>query len=164
MNDREQRRLTEFDGAAETVKRVTEALREHELKPEGFSIRELAEAVIPDGREYVNACDPRKDILVSESFDGVDVTAFLNITGQIVFTKIKEAFQMADFVCSRIVQTIPTRFNGEKIPSVQNLDQPAGNLDEVMPGMRHRGCPQPRNVQFDRTRRDPLLIQAVHED
>ena len=55
---RELKRRYELDGADQTVTHLSEALREGHLKPEDFSIRDLAEALVPDGREWVRLLDP----------------------------------------------------------------------------------------------------------
>jgi hypothetical protein len=64
--------------------------------------------------------------------EGVDVTAFLNVAGQVVHAKILDAYTQEAFVVSKLVQTIPTRLDGEKIPGVGRLKE---NIDEVPPGM-----------------------------
>jgi len=132
INYRELRRRFELDGASATVRHLREALRAGELRPEDFSLRELAEALVPDGREWVRTLDPRGGSSLSESYEGVDVTAFLQVTGQIVYTKILEAYRSEAFVLSRLVQTIPTRLDGERIPGVGRLGDVAA---EVHPGM-----------------------------
>jgi hypothetical protein len=131
---RELKRRYELDGADQTVTHLSEALREGHLKPEDFSIRDLAEALVPDGREWVRLLDPRSagGVSVLESNDGVDVTAFLNITGQVIYSKIMEAYTQEAFVVSKLVDTIPTRLDGEKIPGISRV---AESVDEVGPGM-----------------------------
>jgi hypothetical protein len=56
---RELRRRFDLDGAERTVQHLSEALRERHLRPEDFSLRDLAEALVPDGREWVRLLDPR---------------------------------------------------------------------------------------------------------
>jgi hypothetical protein len=131
---KELKRRYELDGADQTVSHLSEALREGHLKPEDFSLRDLAEALVPDGREWVRMLDPRSagGVTVLESSDGVDVTAFLNITGQVIYSKIMEAYTQEAFVISKLVDTIPTRLDGEKIPGISRV---AETIDEVGPGM-----------------------------
>jgi hypothetical protein len=131
---RELKRRYELDGAEQTVTHLSEALREGHLRPEDFSIRDLAEALVADGREWVRLLDPRSagGVSVVESSDGVDVTAFLNITGQVIYSKIMEAYTQEAFVVSKLVDTIPTRLDGEKIPGISRV---ADEIDEVAPGM-----------------------------
>ena len=131
---RELKRRYDLDGAEQTVSHLSEALREGHLKPEDFSVRDLAEALVPDGREWVRMLDPRSagGVSVVESAGAVDVTAFLNITGQVIYSKIMEAYQQEAFVVSKLVDTIPTRLDGEKIPGIARVTD---TIDEVGPGM-----------------------------
>lgn len=134
LNYRELKRRYELDGAERTVAHLSEALRERHLAPEDFSIRDLAEALVPDGRQWVRLLDPRSggNVSVMESTEGVDVSAFLNVTGQVLYTKILDAYTQEAFVVSKLVQTIPTKLDGEKIPGVGRI---AENIDEIAPGM-----------------------------
>ena len=134
LNYRELRRRYELDGPAKTVQHLHEALDEKSLRPEDFSLRDLAEALIPDGREWVRTLDPRSGGVTPllESGDGVDATAFQNVAAQVVHAKVLEAYQQEAFVASRLVETVPTRLDGEKIPGVSRV---ADQIDEVGPGM-----------------------------
>lgn len=131
---RELKRRYDLDGADQTVSHLSEALREGHLKPADFSIRDLAEALVPDGHEWVRLLDPRSagSVSVLESTGGVDVTAFLNITGQVIYSKIMEAYTQEAFIVSKLVDTIPTRLDGEKIPGISRITE---TIDEVAPGM-----------------------------
>jgi hypothetical protein len=130
---RELKRRYDLDGAARTVQHLSEALRDRHLRPEDFSIRDLAEALVPDGREWVRLLDPRAGgRVVLREADGVDVTAFQNITGQLIYSTILDAYQQEAFIASKLVGTIPTKLDGEKIPGVARVDD---NVDEVAPGM-----------------------------
>ncbi len=131
---RELKRRYDLDGAEQTVNHLSEALRDGHLKPEEFSIRDLAESLVPDGREWVRMLDPRSagSVNVLETGDGVDVTAFRNITGQVIYSKVMEAYRQEAFVVSKLVDTIPTRLDGEKIPGVGRISD---NITEVAPGM-----------------------------
>jgi hypothetical protein len=131
---RELKRRYDLDGADQTVIHLSEALREGHLKPEDFSIRDLAEALVPDGSEWVRLLDPRSagGVSIMESGGAVDVTAFLNITGQVIYSKIMEAYLQEAFVVSKLVDTVPTRLDGEKIPGISRVTD---TIDEVAPGM-----------------------------
>lgn len=130
----ELQRRYELDGAERTVEHLSEALRGGELAAADFSLRELAEALVPDGREWVRMLDPRSagGVALLESFDGVDTTAFSNITSQLIYSKIMEAYTQEAFVMSKLVDTVPTRLDGEKIPGIHRVADAA--LD-VAPGM-----------------------------
>jgi hypothetical protein len=132
INYRELHRRYQLDGPQHTVSHLSEALEQGHLRPEDFSLRDLAEALVPDGREWVRLFDPRGGTPLVEASEGVDVTAFRNITGQVISAKILEAYNQPAFVMSRLVDTVPTRLDGEKIPGVT---RPEGSIDEVAPGM-----------------------------
>jgi hypothetical protein len=131
---RELKRRYELDGADKTVSHLSEALQTGHLKPEDFSFRDLAEALVPDGREWVRMLDPRSSGNVSllEAGDGVDVTAFQNITGQVIYSKILDSYTQEAFTVSKLVQTIPTRLDGEKIPGIARIND---EVEGVGPGM-----------------------------
>lgn len=131
---RELRRRCELDGPDKTVKHLSEALAQGHLKAEDFSLRDLAESLVPDGHQWVRMLDPRNSggVGLLEAGDGVDVTAFLNITGQIIYSKILEAYRQEAFVISKLVDTIPTRLDGERIPGIGRIRD---DVTEVHPGM-----------------------------
>ena len=134
---RELRRRYEADGPEKTVRHLSEALQKGDLKPEDFSIRDLAEGLVPDGHEWVRNMDPRSggSINLTEDTAGIDMTAFLNVTGQVLYSKILDAYQHEAFVISQLVDTIPTRLDGEKIPGIGRIPDEA---TEVEPGMPYR--------------------------
>ena len=131
---RELKHRYELDGPQKTVSHLSEALAQKHLRPEDFSIRDLAEALVPDGHEWVRMMDPRSatGVPLLEATDAVDVTAFLNIAGQVIYSKIMDAYKQEAFILSKLVDTIPTRFDGEKIPSITRVSD---GIEEVHPGM-----------------------------
>ncbi len=103
------------------------------FKPDDFRIREVAEATL--GRGFVEACDPVSGVnvgAVMES-DGVDSTAFSNIIGQIVFSKILAAFTSPDLIGTSLISTTPTRLSGEKLPGVSQIGDKGQVVKEGMP-------------------------------
>jgi hypothetical protein len=131
---RELKRRYDLDGPRRTTAHLSEALTQRQLRPEDFSIRDLAESLVPDGHEWVRSLDPRtaSGVSLQEASEGVDVTAFLNVTGQVIYSRMMDSYLQDAFVMSRLVETIPTRFDGEKIPGIAGL---TGNDEEVHPGM-----------------------------
>ena len=128
---RELKRMYDLSGPEKTVRHLQEALETGDLKSEDFSIRELAEVTLSP--ERVRQMDPRHGgVCLLEAGDGVDVTAFSNITGQVVQAKILEAYAQEAFVLSRLVDTIPTRLDGERIPGIGRISD---EVAEVRPGM-----------------------------
>jgi hypothetical protein len=131
---RELKRRYELDGPQKTTAHICESLKDKTLRADDFSLRDLAEGLVPDGHEWVRMLDPRSSSGVNllEAGDGVDVTAFLNVTGQVIYSKIMEAYTQEAFVVSKLVDTVPTRFDGEKIPGIARVTD---DIDEVRPGM-----------------------------
>jgi hypothetical protein len=128
---RELKRMYELDGAEKTVHHLQEALKSGDLRPADFSIRELAEATLSP--ERVRQMDPRQGgVCLLEAGDGVDVTAFSNITAQVVQARILEAYNQEAFALSRLVETISTRLDGERIPGIGRVSD---EVSEVRPGM-----------------------------
>ena len=103
---RELKQLYEAEGADKTCRRLGAALESKELKPEDFSIKEIAEATL--GVDRVKALDPRSGSSILEAGDGVDVTAFSNITGQLIYFRIMESYQNPGFWASGLIPNIPT--------------------------------------------------------
>lgn len=158
---RELRRRYELDGPQATVWHLRDALQAGHLRPEDFSLRELAEALIPDGREWVRRLDPRSDLTLAESGEAVDASAFLQVTGQIVYTKILEAYQSEAFVLSRLVPTIPTRLDGERIPGVGRLGDVAAPIHPGMP-YPHVGLGE-EYVETPSTTKHGLIVPVTRE-
>jgi len=129
---RELKQMYDKAGPQQTVRHLQEALDQGHLKAEDFSIREIAEVTLGDSR--VRQMDPRNGggISLLEAGEGVDVTAFSNITGQVVQSKIMESYSQEAFVLSQLVDTVPTRFDGERIPGIGRVSD---EVAEVHPGM-----------------------------
>jgi hypothetical protein len=134
VKTRELKRRYELDGPQQTISHLTEALKQGYVRAEDFSIRDLAEGLVPDGHEWVRTMDPRAGggVNLLEAGEAVDVTAFLNVTGQVIYSKIMDAYTQEAFVISKLVDTIPTRLDGEKIPGVAGLK---GQDAVIHPGM-----------------------------
>ncbi len=131
---RELKRRYQLDGADQTVKHLSEALHKKHLRPEDFSIRDLAEALVPDGSEWVRSLDPRSGgMSLMEGSDGVDMTAFQNIASQVVHAKILDAYTQESFVVSKLVDTVPTRLDGEKIPGISRVSSSDSEVGAGMP-------------------------------
>ncbi len=98
-------------------------LEKGEWKADDFQIREVFEHFVPGGSELAKSFNPRRDsgFRLMEANSAVDTSAFSNITGQIVYSAMMEKFRMEELVFSRMVQTVPTQFNGEKIAGIGGI-------------------------------------------
>lgn len=105
----------------------------HGYNENDFSLRELFEEFVPDGREIVGSWSPRSGggrggIMLHES--SVDTSAFNHITGQIVYSTVLDRFNSPQFIASQLCTTVPTQFNGEKIPGVSQIGDEAEIVGE----------------------------------
>src|SRR5262245_37982908 len=75
---------------------MQEAFRNGEWSHVDFSIRDLAEETVDDGHEWVAAMKPGKGQVLYEAGQ-VNSGAFSNITGQIYYNAVLEAYQDEDF-------------------------------------------------------------------
>jgi hypothetical protein len=158
---RELKRMYELDGPERTTRHLSEALREGHLKAEDFSLRELAEATV--GPEWLRRMDPRGGggVHLLEAGDGIDVTAFSNITGQVVYSRILEAYTQEAFVVSRLVDTIPTRLDGEKIAGIGRI---ADQAAEVPPGMPYPNVGMGEDyIETPSTTKRGLIVPVTRE-
>ena len=129
---RELKRMYELCGPERTTQHLRKALEQGHLKAEDFSLRELAEATV--GSAWVKQMDPRNagGVHLLEAGDGTDMTAFSNITGQVIYSTVLAAYAQEAFIMSQAVSSIPTRLDGEKIPGIGRISD---DVAEVRPGM-----------------------------
>jgi len=112
---------------------LREGFAKKELAPADFSIRELVEEFIPDGRELVDTWNPRSggsggSLSVLLEADAVQTSAFSNISGQIIYNEVLTGFNNEEFAFSALIPTVTTQFNGEKIAGIGAT----GDLVEVV--------------------------------
>lgn len=113
------RQLYESLGPVECQEKLANLLESKEVKPEDFSLRELAEAFCGD--QWAKRLNPRNvgrfsNTSLLEAGEGVDVSGFSNITGQILYTKILDGWKQTVDTAEKLTETVPTQFDGEKIP------------------------------------------------
>lgn len=159
------------------------ALAGGQLKPDDFRLRPLFENFVENGRELIDyymspGSRGREESLARliES-DVVNTAAFANITGQIVYNRILQAYQSEDFVFSAMIPDVQTEFDGEKIAGIGQIGDKAELIDETgeypmagvsedwirTPQTRKRGLVVPitkEAIFFDRT---GLILQRCSE-
>ena len=125
-------------GSTVVVEGLTEAIALHRagetggISPKEFSIRDLAEGIL--GHEAVSNMNPNQqsNVSVFESSEAVDNTAFANITGQIVYTEIMDAYEQETFFASQM-RTVNTRLSGERMPGFGGIGDAARPVHEGEP-------------------------------
>ena len=103
------------------------------LRYSDLGLREIAEAFC--GEQWVSrmgAAQRGGFTPLMESGDAVDVSAFSNITGQIIFSKILESYQFQVVPIEALVEIVPSQFAHERFPRLGNLPKDG---EEIHPGM-----------------------------
>jgi len=136
----ELKQMMRTQGAKKTCALITESLQRSaageigHMKPSDFSLRDLAEGLVENGREWVAAMDPRNaGSSVMESMSTVDSTAFANITGQLLINEVMDAYNSPQFSISALFRIISTRLNGERVPGIGKIGDQAQLVAEGMP-------------------------------
>ncbi|MCC6419938.1 MAG: hypothetical protein IT429_17015 [Gemmataceae bacterium] len=138
MHGQNLKALVESDGLRGTCGKLREALGAGELRTGEFSVRELAEAFC--GSSWVSRLHESNlsrwgSVSVMEAAgEGVDVTAFSNITGQLIFSEIHQGWEQAVFVGDRLFRNVPTKLDGEKIPGIGRI---TGEGETIHPGKEY---------------------------
>lgn len=110
------KRLCDEKGRAWTRHHIQEAIDKGELKPHDFSLRDLAENLIPDGHEFVSALGrAHRSQTVLEDVASVDTSAFSNITGQLIFSTIQEAMKLDELIGDKLVSIMPSTLQEREI-------------------------------------------------
>src|SRR5215831_11215963 len=123
-------------GGTETARRLTESMNAGHLKPDNFSVQDLFVGLHKDGEELLRSISYRRSggRSLMEAADAVDTTAFSGIIGQIIFNKIKEAYQDPKFLWPDLCDTMSTVFlDGERIPGIGRIGDKAEIVDEGQP-------------------------------
>jgi len=129
--------IVESQGLEHTCSLLEQEIIDGKVRPEDFSFRELAEAFC--GHEWVAKLDPRRQARFSqfrsvmEAGEGVDVTAFGNITGQIIYSKINQGWNGTAFIGDKFFETVPTMFDGEKVPGIGRIPSEGFNIRPGQP-------------------------------
>ena len=127
-------RLSKDRGNEWVYEHLEEHLAKGDLKPEDFSLRDLAEELIPDGREVVASWGPKRGggfTALQEDAQAVTTGHFANITGQVMYSKIMDAYANEEFVFTAVIPTQPTQLSGEKIPGISQLGDNAQVVGEA---------------------------------
>lgn len=136
----ELRQMIRTMGVVAACQMITESLQASargeigHMKPSDFSIRELAEGLVENGREWVQNMNPAyAGSSVMESSSAVDSTAFSNITGQLLINEVLAAYESPAFTISQAFRTMSSRLSGERIPGLDGVGDKTETVAEGMP-------------------------------
>ena len=139
------KRAVEASRCCGTLQEALESGRESRpggLASEDFSLRDLAANLIvsrgdlqPVGHGFIQEMfDPASPEPLLEAMSAMDTTAFVGITGQILVNKLLAAYTQEEFVVSRLVPSVPTRLNGERIPGIALPRDPGEDVTKIKEG------------------------------
>lgn len=125
------RRFCESHGAKKTGKYFSDALREGRIRQSQISIRDLAESLLgPSWPQRLQG----GQALLREANEAVDVSAFSNITGQLLVNEIQKKYESADFIGLQLCETIPItngNLGSQKVPWLSKLSQAPKQLQPL---------------------------------
>lgn len=109
-----------------------DALTSQQLKASDFTIQELFDNLVPDGRELRETYNPkyRDSYAIYEAGDAVSTTDFANITGQIVYSRFLEGFNMPGLLWPSLFETQQTDLSGEKIAGIGDIGDKIAQVNE----------------------------------
>ncbi|HUS95355.1 MAG TPA: hypothetical protein VMX97_01300 [Hyphomicrobiaceae bacterium] len=124
-------------GRGWTLHHINESVEKGELSMHDFSLRDMAEHLIPDGSEFIRLMNPRRRSgqTIFEAVDAVDTSAFSHITGQLIFSTINDAMKLDTLIGDQLVTVMPSQFqDAERIPGISNAsDEFADEITEGEP-------------------------------
>lgn len=100
--------------------------------PSDFSLRELYEEFVPEGRSEIRAWQRNQPTEIRES--AVRTALFKNITGQLVINETLQGYNDVQFIGDQLVTVRPsTLLDGEKIPGVTRIGDASEDIGEGQP-------------------------------
>lgn len=113
---------------------LKDAIETKQLLPTDFKVRQLFEEFVEGGRELADSFNPDHgggyNIVALETAGAVSTSDFSNITGQIVYSVIKEKFESPELIGEQLCTVTPTQFNGEKIAGIGGIGDEASSIAE----------------------------------
>lgn len=120
-----------------TLGYLTEAVQAGQLSLRDLSIRELFEATVEDGENLIRRMDPGRksgNMRLQEAANAVDMSAFSNVTGQILYAGVKKEYELATMLADMLCTSRPSPFPyGERVPGVGGIGDQAETVAEGMP-------------------------------
>lgn len=122
------------DRYVEALEEIRDLRRAGEIT-DNFSLRDLFEEVVPDGREAVREMRSRRqmnvNVLMEAGGDAITTANFSNIIGQIAFADVMENFENEDFIGDQLVRQIPaTTSQKEMLPGITMIGDQASKVGE----------------------------------
>ena len=136
VSGRDLKQIWKEKGKARTLHFIQEGIKNKDFTPYDFSLRDMAEQLIPDGHEFVAGLDPRRKSHVTEDAAAVDTSAFSSINRQIIFSAINEAMSLETLIGDQLCTVMPSTLQEEElIPGITVMADE--HVDEVPEGVNY---------------------------
>lgn len=112
---------------------VIEAIKAKELDiHKDISIRDVAEATLGmEGlRKLAHSSSESAFVAVQEAVAPVNMTAFTNITGQLIYQGVYEAYSAPEFIGDQLVTSETSREDNTRVPGLAEIDEDALVVEE----------------------------------
>jgi hypothetical protein len=150
-------------------RRLREAFKKREIRPEDFELGALFEAVFGTHvyRQVARTKTRYMNQVLLEAGGSVTTASFMNISGQIVYSAVMEAYAIEDFVFSKLIPEVKSEFiNQEKVAGISHIGDEATVRPEGMPyglaGVTEDWTMLP--VAKDRGMIVPITFEAIFSD
>jgi hypothetical protein len=120
------------------ISQLMENIDAKRIPLDALSIRDLFQALVPNGKELLYEISFRRSggnrRALMEAGQAVSTGDFSNITGQIIYNRVREAYEDPALLWKELCTTQMTEFlNGERIPGVGRIGDKAEKVEEGMP-------------------------------
>ncbi len=124
--------LVETRGERAACQILEEACRRGDIEQDDWSVRELAETFL--GSDWAKKVDMIHtsgfQVFSEETQVGTSVTAFSNITGQLIFNIVNQGWTHSQLIGKMVSTTTRTKFEKEIIPGISTPPVPEGGIPE----------------------------------
>ncbi len=125
-------------GADVAVTRAVESVREGHIDLRRINFAGLAAGLFGEDRavRVLQGFTQGQGSRALEAADAVDMSAFSNITGQLLVTEVQKGYESPEFIAKKLVRVMdeptPANFDEHKIPLVSNVLEEPGDIQPMM--------------------------------
>lgn len=132
LSDAFRNKTTEVE-MRETAAIVVDAIKTGEIKLSDISLRDIAESTLGEAGMRVLAKQPEGGLVVdkmSEAVAPVNLSLFSNITGQMIYQGIYEAYSAPEYIGEQLVTMETSREDNTRVPGIAPIDDDAIEVEE----------------------------------
>ena len=152
------------DGRTDDFLALTGEIFREEFNTGRFRLRGLFEALVDDGREWIDLyCAPQDQggYRMLESSDLVSTKLFTNVMGQWLYNTVLDAYKMPELIGDLLVPTVPSIEKFERIPGIVALGDDSEIVDEG--GLYPNAITTERWIETPETQKRGTMIPITKE-